>query len=262
MFIVNLLLAGGVVYAGINTWQSRKTNSKSVWLTEAGSQDSQKRLFTDENNLYQIEERVNHYFTLSSLSVGLSLTGALVYAPLGLASVPLTIYTAIPTFEAAYGAVFQGKPRKTTILISFGVGGLLLTNHFFSAAFVDWISHYLNYLVFWARRANQALMMELADSNRQFLFRFFGGPPQSVWVLVDETELEIPFARVRVGDVVVVNEGELVPVDGVIVSGTAVIDLFILTGDSQPVEIGPGDHVFAMTLLRSGRICLKVERIL
>jgi Cu2+-exporting ATPase len=58
---------------------------------------------------------------------------------------------------------------------------------------------------------------------------------------------------------VIVNAGEILPVDGVIQTGLANIDQHILTGESQPVERTVGEKVFASTLLLSGRIAVLAE---
>ncbi len=54
-------------------------------------------------------------------------------------------------------------------------------------------------------------------------------------------------------DVIVVNTGEVVPVDGIIVKGMAMIDQHALTGESTPAEKGVGDRVFAATLMVAGK---------
>ena len=58
---------------------------------------------------------------------------------------------------------------------------------------------------------------------------------------------------------VVVNSGEIIPVDGVIKAGSASIDQHILTGESQPVDRSAGEKVFAATLVLAGRISILVE---
>ena len=57
-----------------------------------------------------------------------------------------------------------------------------------------------------------------------------------------------------------VNTGEVVPVDGVIAEGLAMIDQHALTGESTPAEKGVGDRVFASTLLVAGKILVSVEK--
>ena len=72
------------------------------------------------------------------------------------------------------------------------------------------------------------------------------------------TEVQVPAEKLEKGDVIVVHTGEVVPVDGHVVEGMAVIDQHALTGESTPAEKGVGDQVFASTLLVAGEI--KVDR--
>ena len=63
---------------------------------------------------------------------------------------------------------------------------------------------------------------------------------------------EIPVEQVRIGDVVLVKPGQSVPVDGNIIEGSTSIDQSAITGESIPVEKGPGDPVIAATINKSG----------
>ncbi len=62
------------------------------------------------------------------------------------------------------------------------------------------------------------------------------------------------------GDLVAVHTGETIPVDGVVVNGHASIDQRVLTGESQPAEKGPGDFVFALTIVLSGDISIETSK--
>jgi len=64
----------------------------------------------------------------------------------------------------------------------------------------------------------------------------------------------------QAGDIIVVNTGEVVPVDGVIAEGMAMIDQHALTGESTPAEKGVGDHVFASTIMVAGKALVSVEQ--
>ncbi|MDF1499850.1 MAG: heavy metal translocating P-type ATPase [Anaerolineales bacterium] len=67
-------------------------------------------------------------------------------------------------------------------------------------------------------------------------------------------ELDVPIEEVVVGDIVVVRPGEKIPVDGVVVEGRTTIDESMLTGESMPVEKGPGDKLFGATMNKQGRV--------
>ncbi|EDN69967.1 cation-transporting ATPase [Beggiatoa sp. PS] len=81
-----------------------------------------------------------------------------------------------------------------------------------------------------------------------------------MWVLKDQVEMEMPIEAIHVNDIVVINTGEAVPIDGIITEGVAMVDQHALTGESQPSEKGVDDRVFAYTSVVSGRICIKVEK--
>ncbi|OAD18727.1 heavy metal translocating P-type ATPase [Candidatus Thiomargarita nelsonii] len=82
-----------------------------------------------------------------------------------------------------------------------------------------------------------------------------------VWVLRDNVEIEIPLEKVHVNDIVVVTTGEVVPIDGLIIDGMAMIDQQALTGESQPAEKEVGEKVLASTVVISGKIWVKVEKM-
>ena len=71
--------------------------------------------------------------------------------------------------------------------------------------------------------------------------------PDTAVLVVDGREVEVDAAQVKVGDVFVVRAGQSVPVDGEVVEGTAAFDESALTGESVPVEKGPGDALAGAT---------------
>ena len=85
--------------------------------------------------------------------------------------------------------------------------------------------------------------------------------PQTATVLRDGVETEVPIAQVGRGDIFVVRPGGHIPVDGVIVEGTAAVDESALTGESIPVDKAPGDAVSAATLNQSGYIRCEATRV-
>ena len=85
--------------------------------------------------------------------------------------------------------------------------------------------------------------------------------PRTARVVRDGRELDIPASDVRPGDLVVVRPGERIPVDGVVVSGTSVVDESMLTGESMPVEKAPGDSVIGATVNRTGSFRFEATRV-
>jgi Cu+-exporting ATPase len=68
----------------------------------------------------------------------------------------------------------------------------------------------------------------------------------------DEQGTDVPVEQVKSGDTVLVRPGERVPVDGEVLSGASAVDESMLTGESMPVEKGPGDRVIGGTINRTG----------
>ena len=96
--------------------------------------------------------------------------------------------------------------------------------------------------------------------TRHSLSHLFGEQPAQVWVVVEGVEMQVPFEQLRIGDILVLDAGQPVPVDGVVVQGAATLDQHRLTGESQPVEKTVGDTVLAATVVLGGRIQVRVEK--
>src|SRR5213594_4087196 len=93
------------------------------------------------------------------------------------------------------------------------------------------------------------------------LTRLIGLQAKQARVIRDGRELDIPVEEVKVGDVVIVRPGEKVPVDGVILEGTSSLDESMLTGESMPVDKGPGDQVIGATLNKTGYFRFKATQV-
>ena len=72
--------------------------------------------------------------------------------------------------------------------------------------------------------------------------------PQTAWIEKDDALVEVPVGILLPGDRFVVRPGDAVPVDGEILEGASSTDEAMLTGESMPVDKGPGDKVFAATV--------------
>ncbi|MFZ2016424.1 MAG: heavy metal translocating P-type ATPase [Nocardioides sp.] len=84
---------------------------------------------------------------------------------------------------------------------------------------------------------------------------------KQVSVLRDGIEEQVPVETLAVGDRFLVRPGEKVATDGVVEDGTSAVDLSLLTGESVPVEVGPGDEVVGASLNASGRLVVRATRV-
>ena len=80
-------------------------------------------------------------------------------------------------------------------------------------------------------------------------------------VVRDDRELEVPTADVRVGDLMIVRPGEKIPTDGEVMDGRSAVDESLVTGESIPVEKGPGDAVIGATVNREGVLRVKATGV-
>ena len=85
--------------------------------------------------------------------------------------------------------------------------------------------------------------------------------PKKAVILVDGKEEEVLIENVKINDIVVVKKGESVPVDGVIVDGSASFDQSNITGESIPVYKKIDDEVFSSTIITSGYVKIKATKV-
>ena len=84
---------------------------------------------------------------------------------------------------------------------------------------------------------------------------------KDVAVLRDGVEVRVPVEQLTVGETFVVRPGEKIATDGVITDGTSAVDASMLTGESVPVEVGPGDQVAGATMNAGGRLIVRATKV-
>ncbi len=86
-------------------------------------------------------------------------------------------------------------------------------------------------------------------------------PDEAVMELPDGSTRRVPVSEIKVGETLIVRQGDKIPVDGTIVSGNASVDESMLTGESIGVEKTSGDKVSAGTILNAGSIRVKAANV-
>jgi Cd2+/Zn2+-exporting ATPase/Cu+-exporting ATPase len=99
------------------------------------------------------------------------------------------------------------------------------------------------------------------ESARRAVKELTAIAPQTARVERDRAEVEVPVSEVRVNEAVIVRPGEKIPVDGEVIGGHATIDQSAITGESMPVEVANGSHVFAATIAKLGSLRIKTLRV-
>jgi Cu2+-exporting ATPase len=248
--IFELAVISIVTGASVATLQERR-NKPNLGALLSGK--DQQRTQANTTSLAQPEQNakereINTLLTISSVLLGTTTIGMLVYPPLLLLSILPAIYTFYPYIQSSYQGIVHERRVNMGVVDVICLTGMVLIGHIFTAVL-------FNTLLLLSRK----LVVMTEDRSRQSLVNVFGQQPRSVWVLVDDTEIEVPFEQLKPGHLVVVNAGEMVPVDGTIVAGMASIDQHMLTGEAQPVEKSAGDPVLASTMLLSGKVHIAVE---
>jgi P-type Cu+ transporter len=135
--------------------------------------------------------------------------------------------------------------------LAAGNGGMPTVHHYFDTGAVL-ITFLLVGRTLEARARNVA-----GDATRALLDR---GAKQAT-VLHDGEERTVPIEELRPGMRVVVRPGEKIPADGVVKEGTSWVDLSLLTGESVPVDVGPGDDVVGASINGRGRLVVFVSKV-
>ncbi|PID77144.1 MAG: heavy metal translocating P-type ATPase [Deltaproteobacteria bacterium] len=103
---------------------------------------------------------------------------------------------------------------------------------------------------------------ELSENKTTGLLKSLLKPQvDKVWVEINGQEMELPIDQVRIGDRVVCGAGEMIPLDGVIVSGEALVNTSSITGESVPVHVENGTEVLSGSVVEEGRIVFEAARI-
>ena len=170
-------------------------------------------------------------------------------------------------FHAAFVKELRHRSASMNTLVSIGTNAA----YFFSVAVTLWPR------VFMATGAMpyyeaSALLMTFLVLGRWLEARARGGTseairrlialqPKTARVLRDGRETDVPIAEVAVGDLVRVRPGERVAVDGEVVEGASAVDESMLTGESLPVEKGPGAAVVGGSVNRTGTFAFRATRV-
>ncbi|MDR1870618.1 MAG: heavy metal translocating P-type ATPase [Deltaproteobacteria bacterium] len=163
----------------------------------------------------------------------------------------LTILHAVPYILKGLHTLIARHSLSVEVLDGSAVSVCLLRRDFNSAGTLLFFFSLSTYLEAWTRR--RSLMG---------LFKSLAGPEEKVWI-IDENgqEKEILESLVKEGQSILVRSGGLIPVDGVVVDGLAMVNQASMTGEPLPVKREVGGSVFAGTAVEEGRIVIKATKI-
>jgi heavy metal translocating P-type ATPase len=170
--------------------------------------------------------------------------------PVAVVAVPgIVVWATMPVVRSA-AEYWKKNGRPDVYTLSASRFGMLLASQSFFSLFFGMLM----------RWAHGTLYLQTKDRSRRIISELFGKQAETAWLVTDSGEVNVPIGDLKVGDVVAVQAGDLLPVDGRVVSGAARVDQQMLTGEERPVELFPGEIAFAGTQLVSGRVFIKAER--
>jgi hypothetical protein len=144
MPIISAFVAGSVLYAGAKTYFKHRHRKRFVWLLDdTGKRSPHETIIIDNPDPIQLAQTNDVEFSVSTVSLGVTLISTLAYSPLSLISLPLSVYNSIPIFEEAFEVVFLKRSFRFVLVSSSIIVTGLLTDLQSLASLVQWL-HFLN----------------------------------------------------------------------------------------------------------------------
>jgi manganese/zinc-transporting P-type ATPase C len=202
---------------------------------------------TTQPSLPGFLKKIEQYLTAPvQVVLGASaLAAALLEAPV-LLTAPLLAAAITPMAGRAAKTALQEKRVGIDLLDSLAAVGMLARGNIVSAAFMTALIS-----------GGEFIREQTSNKCKTIMGNLLGLAGRSAWVVRGKRRVCISADEVREGDIVVVYAGEMVPVDGEVVSGSGEIDSASLTGESLPVDIDAGAKIFASNILLQGKLYVR-----
>jgi heavy metal translocating P-type ATPase len=244
-----VILAGSLVAStGVRLYRSLKTpelpaDENQLVEESDNTLPSTELVLSDE----QEQDALKRDFKIISGTLGFAITSALFFPSLTVLSGLGIAYVSIPFYQKAFQSLKKGKV-DVFVVDSIAIPAMFLSGFYFVSSLSCWMYCF-----------GQSLVFKTKDHSKKQLISIFSDLPNSVWLLKDGLEIEQSIENLASGDIVVVNTGETIAIDGTVIEGIASVDQHILTGESQPTEKIVGDRVFASTIVLAGKLHIEVE---
>lgn len=231
----------------------RRTQPKAI--AAPGQSDSRVIGMVGSQEIVAVNEKNDEVIQKVSIhlraaaAIGTVVAAATVVPTVIVAAPAIAVWASMPAVRSATKYWRQnGRPD----IYSLGVTRftMLLLSQSFPSVFMGMLM----------RWAHGTLYLKTKDTSRRMISELFGKQADTGWLVTDTGETSVAISALKVGDVVAVQAGDLIPVDGIVTSGAARVDQQMLTGEERPVELFPGERAFAGTQLISGRVLIKAER--
>jgi heavy metal translocating P-type ATPase len=184
---------------------------------------------------------------LPTLSVALAFSANPIIRAINL---PLMLWNAYPIALRAWRIWQRERRLNVDFLDTLALAASLAQGNPMAGAIVTWLIK----LGDWIRDLTAA-------GSRRAIRELLEFQVKTAWVIRDGALVSIPSSELAVGDEVVVHHGGVIPIDGEIIAGQALIDQKTITGEGLPVTRGKGDAAFAATIVRDGHLTIRATRV-
>lgn len=224
----------------------------------------------------EIKEQKRHLITGLIFAVPLfilSMAGDLGFLPMSVAhstwikwvmfalALPVQFYVGWQYYIGAYKSLRNGSANMD-VLVALGTSAAF----FYSIPVtLGWIPGHVYYetaaVIIVLIKLGKLLEARAKGRTSEAIKKLMALRPKNARIVRDGVEMEVPVEDVQIGDIVLVRPGEKIPVDGIVIEGRSSVDESMLTGESLPVEKGPGTTVIGGTLNKLGMIKFEATRI-
>ena len=174
--------------------------------------------------------------------------------PLGIASFPLTAplfwaciaYSAWPSMHRAVGVLVRERRLNVDFQDTVSIALSMVARQNVAAAIMTWLI-----------ALGDTIRERTGLRSKRAVEGMLNFQDSLCWVVRKAGKIRLPVNEVRAGDCVVIYHGEMIPVDGTVLKGTATVDQKAITGESQPVARQRHEPVFAGTVLQEGQLYVR-----
>jgi Cu+-exporting ATPase len=174
---------------------------------------------------------------------------------------PVQFYVGREYYVGAYKAL-RNKTANMDVLIAMGSSAAYFYSIPVVLGLIDGHVYFeTSAVIITLIKLGKYLEAKARGRTSEAIKQLLGLRPKTANVVRNGQEEEVPVDDVLVGDIVIVRPGEKIPVDGVVITGRSAVDESMLTGESLPVEKGPGDAVIGATINKFGLLQFEAAKV-
>lgn len=178
-------------------------------------------------------------------------------------------------YTAGFTSLFHGAPTMDSLIaigsgaaVIYGIAAIYAIGYGLGHNNMALVSRYYMDLYFESAGAILTLItvgkfLETRSKGKtsEAISKLMDLSPKTAFLERDGEEKEVPIEEVATGDILIVKQGQRIPVDGIVTEGTAFIDESALTGESLPIEKQMGDRVIGATICQGGYFKMKALKV-